>query len=110
MRGKQLVSGPDGQLTLFRSRPELFRVPTFHSCASISPDGTRLVTGGSDQKVRVWDLVTGGQLLVLDDSVYAVAGVHFVDDGNRVIALLHRWNAPSYIHVWSAPVEIGLGR
>ncbi|MCA8975608.1 MAG: protein kinase [Planctomycetes bacterium] len=72
-------------------------------CAAVSPDGRRVVTGGSDQKVRLWDPATGRQLLVFYGLVYGVARVHFVDGGRRIIALVHRWEAPTYVHVWEAP-------
>ena len=81
-----------------------------HGIAAISPDTRRVVTGGPDHKVRLWDPDTGDQLLVLGGMPYNIAGIHFVDSGRRVIALTHRWNAPSYVHVWTAPDDAELGR
>ena len=36
------------------------------SCIDISPDGTRLWTGGLDSTVRLWDLREGRQLQQFD--------------------------------------------
>jgi WD40 repeat protein len=48
-----------------------------------SPDGTRLATGSDDGSARVWDLVSGRQLLeVRHDEV--VAEVVFSPDGTRL--------------------------
>ncbi|MFT4840159.1 MAG: hypothetical protein ACI8UD_000748 [Planctomycetota bacterium] len=105
----EMLSGLGGQRAWIRARSVAFRVPTFDSGALRSPDGNCLVTGGSDQTVCVWALANGGQLLVLHGSVHVVAGVHFVDDGNRVVARSHRWQGPSYMRVWRAPDELDLG-
>ncbi|MCR9243551.1 MAG: serine/threonine-protein kinase [bacterium] len=85
-------------------------VTTLHSSAAISPDTRRVVTGGHDNKVRLWDPDTADQLLVLGGMPYNVEGVHFVAGGTRIVALAHRWRAPCYVYVWTAPHDAELGR
>jgi hypothetical protein len=68
------------------------------------PFGFRRLT-----RVRCVHRTVTAQLLVLHGSVHVVAGVHFVDDGNRVVARSHRWQGPSYMRVWRAPDELDLG-
>ena len=50
-----------------------------------SPDGRRLVTGGDDRAVKVWDAATGSELISIDlgDVVTRVA---FSADGRAVVA------------------------
>src|SRR5262249_8150467 len=50
--------------TLFNSNQRTFRGHTDRvSCVALSGDGKRLVSGGSDRTVRVWDAATGRQTL-----------------------------------------------
>ena len=49
-------------------------------CAQVSPNGRRLVTGGDDRAVRVWDLETGAPLAAWHGHTAPVRGVLFLDD------------------------------
>lgn len=54
-------------------------------CGCYSPDGTRLVTGGADRNLRIWDVLTGDEVLTLaGDAV--VGNVAFSPDGRRIIS------------------------
>ncbi len=95
-----------GQLRWRRGDGPLQALRTSTIGAAISPDGTRLATAGSDHAVRLWDTRTMRELLVLGDLVYGPTDVYFVDGGRRLVALAHRWDAPSYVYVWTAPDEV----
>jgi serine/threonine protein kinase/WD40 repeat protein len=110
LHGDTLVMGISRRMFLTRDGDPFLEVATANSCAMISPDGTRLITGGADCVVRTWDLRTGDPLLSLSEPEYSVTNVRLVDDGRRILGLAHRWSAPSYIYVWSAPDEVPLGR
>ena len=60
----------------------MFRV----NCASFSPDGTRIVTGGLDKSARVWDARTGARaLLELNGHTgTGVTSVAFSPDGTQI--------------------------
>ena len=49
-----------------------------------SPDGTHLVTGGSDGLPRVWDASSGDVLLTLPGHIEEVVIVTWSADGRRI--------------------------
>ncbi len=51
-----------------------------------SPDGTRIVTGGADCKVKIWDRKTGKELVSFDGHSDDVHFVTFTPDGKYVIS------------------------
>jgi WD40 repeat protein len=54
---------------------------------AFSPDGSRIVTGGADRMVRLWDAGTGqpsGEPIALQDQVSDVA---FTERGERIVAV-----------------------
>jgi WD40 repeat protein/tRNA A-37 threonylcarbamoyl transferase component Bud32 len=54
-------------------------------CVAISPDGSRLATGGADGTARIWDAKSGSELLTLRGHAGPVPGVAFSPDG-RLLA------------------------
>ena len=50
------------------------------------PDGTRIVSGGKDGALKVWDAKTGKLNLVLRDHEQPVQSVAFSPDGSRIIS------------------------
>ncbi|KAF7972326.1 hypothetical protein HWV62_18430 [Athelia sp. TMB] len=66
---------------------------------SFSPDGSRIVSGSTDQTVRVWDAVTGRAALPpLEGHTGAVCSVAFSADGSRIVS----GSADKTIRVWDA--------
>jgi WD40 repeat protein len=53
------------------------------SAVQFSPDGKRIVTGGSDRTARLWDL-QGKQLAVFKGHEDAIEAVQFSPDGQRI--------------------------
>ena len=65
---------------------------------AISPDGTRLVTGGFDNTVRLWDMRSATEFLTLRGHTSSIHGLTFSPDGNRIlscsdIGAVVTWNA-----------------
>ncbi len=54
------------------------------TCAALSRDGTRLVTGAQHQQVRVWNVATGGLLRTLTGPAAWVTAVAYSPDGTRL--------------------------
>jgi WD40 repeat protein/tRNA A-37 threonylcarbamoyl transferase component Bud32 len=69
-----------------------------------SPDGRRLVTGGMDGMVRVWDARTSRELLALRGRDPFVGPVAFSADGRLLVAATHAITpgAPNHVVIWSA--------
>jgi WD40 repeat protein len=51
---------------------------------AFSPDGSRIATAGFDGTARVWDAVSGEQLLKITGHEGIVVGVAFSPDGTRL--------------------------
>ncbi len=56
-------------------------------CAAFSPDGKKLLSGGSDRTVRLWDVATGKELKVLKRLPSAISRVGFAGRGARAVAI-----------------------
>jgi WD40 repeat protein len=54
--------------------------------AGFSPNGARIVSGSEDGTVRMWDTVSGEQLLVLSGHYGLVHAAAFSPDGRRVVS------------------------
>ncbi len=65
------------QLTLRGHTAGLYRI-------AFSPDGKRLATAGIDKTAKVWDPVTGKELLTLRGHTLDVVGIAFSPDGTRL--------------------------
>ncbi len=53
---------------------------------AFSPDSKTLATGGSDRTVRLWDLATGRERLVIKGHPDAVTAVAYAQDGESVVS------------------------
>ena len=50
-----------------------------------SPDGQRIVTGCADGTAKLWETITGKELLTLKDHSSAIRSVAFSPDGQRIV-------------------------
>ena len=63
-----------------------------------SPDGARVVSGGGDRAVRVWDAVTGEHVLQLAGPAGGVGSVAWSPDGARLVS----GSLDGLVRVWDA--------
>jgi WD40 repeat protein len=75
-------------------------------CAACSPDGKRLVTGGFDNTVRLWDLESGSELLTLRGHTGSVHFVAFSPDGESIMSGSDRGNILVWRARWAKPAGI----
>jgi WD40 repeat protein/tRNA A-37 threonylcarbamoyl transferase component Bud32 len=55
-------------------------------CLAFSPDSQRLATAGNDQTVKVWDTLSGQEVISLGGHRDWVRGVAFSPDGHRLVS------------------------
>ena len=53
---------------------------------AFSPDSQRLVTAGTDKQLRVWDWIKGDPLFLLGNHKQGLYAVHWVGDGEAILA------------------------
>src|SRR5208283_6074026 len=83
-----------GQELLTLNHGNTYRI----TCAAFSPDGRRIVTGGSDKTAAVWDAAKGRELLAFTGNKGSVKYVAFSPDSQRILTGGERGNAK----VWDA--------
>jgi WD40 repeat protein len=70
---------------------------------TFSPDGTRLVSAGNDQSIRIWDVRLGQELLALKGHTGIIAAVAFSPDGKRLVSA----GEDRVIKLWDTVIDPG---
>ena len=68
------------------------------SCLAFSPDGQRIVSGGSDRLIILWDVQTGKLILTLRGHEGGVTGIAFSPDGRWFVSA----SADHTLKIWDA--------
>ncbi|MGL5806417.1 MAG: WD40 repeat domain-containing protein, partial [Xenococcaceae cyanobacterium] len=58
---------------------------TVHSLA-FSPDGELLATGGGDMTIRLWDMVTGKQIQMIEGHTRSVTSIAFGKSSSLLVS------------------------
>jgi WD40 repeat protein len=66
-----------------RIRSEILRVLAF------APDGRSTATGGMSGRIRLWDTLTGQELLNLQGHKTQINGIAFAPDGSSLASCSH---------------------
>ncbi len=79
------VNAATGSLTRQPIESAAFQESFWRSVKAISPDHNRLVTGGQDGVIRIWDSATLDPLLTLRGHTQAIEALEFSRDGTRMM-------------------------
>ena len=77
-------------------------------CVAYSPDGTRIVSGGADKTLKMWDSATGAEVRLLKGHTVAVYSVGYSPDGKRIVSGGGDRIDPGELKVWDADKGIEL--
>jgi eukaryotic-like serine/threonine-protein kinase len=55
-------------------------------CVAFSPDGKKIVSGGDDNRLKVWDAASGQETLTLKGHTDRVWSVAFSPDGKKIVS------------------------
>jgi DNA-binding beta-propeller fold protein YncE len=69
----------------------------------MSPDGKFIVSGGGNDAVKVWDIVTGGEILSLPAGEFGVGSVAYSPDGKRIAAA---GSEDNIIRIWDSATGV----
>jgi len=98
------------QMTIHRAPPDPFNFVDTQTprrfnghtdtvrCVALSADKTRLITGGNDRTVRLWDFASGKEIRSFEGHSGFVRGVDFSPDANRIISC----SEDRTIRIWDA--------
>ncbi|MEM6472818.1 MAG: protein kinase [Planctomycetota bacterium] len=91
---------------------EIVGHPRGTTCAVFSHKGDRLVSGGTDRSVRIWDVGSGQQLAELTGARRAITSVCVSPDDSLLATSSGSWMSPGQVLLWGkrrtriSPVEI----
>jgi WD40 repeat protein/serine/threonine protein kinase len=74
-------------------------------CIAVSPDGTRIVSGGRGNSPRIWNAVSGEQIGTLSGHKHSIGSVAFSPDGTRIVS----GSLDNTIRIWDAESGENLG-
>jgi WD40 repeat protein len=66
---------------------------------AFSPDGSRIVTGSSDQTARIWDAASAKEIAVLRGHEWTVFSAAFSPDGSRIVTA----SGDKTARIWDVP-------
>jgi WD40 repeat protein len=92
----RLATGKDQEFLCFRGHNGDFASRVLS--VTFSPDGSRIVSGGDDRTVKVWDATSGQHVLDLEGHTQRVTSVAVSPDGGRVAS----GSEDKTVKVWDA--------
>jgi WD40 repeat protein len=93
------VERKDGKLAL--AKDFTLKAPKALLCAAVSPDGKRVLTGGTEKRVRLWDKATRKLIAVFRGHSDDVRYVSFSHDGKSPVS----WSADGSVRFWNVADE-----
>ena len=70
--------------------------------AAFSRDGGRIIGGGRDGAVKMWNATTGQEILTLKGHTSQISCVAFSPDGRRLASAAEKLDVPGEVKVWDA--------